>query len=158
MRATLRSVLIAATLLAATLPVHLSAQTDPAIHVTAADGTAKDITLADLRALPAAMVTLPGEHGAALHLSGPVLWEVLLKAGAIEPNFHKRVRQTITVTGTDGYSVVLAAGEIDPEFENKPVIIGLSNDGTAMTLPRLAIPGDKRMGRDVRDVASIAVN
>ena len=128
------------------------------IRVTGLDGTSKDVSLAELQALPATSVTLPGEHGAPLQVSGPALWEVLQKAGAIDPNFHKRVRQTITVKGNDGYSSVLAAGEIDPEFENKQVIVGLISNGAAMKLPRLAIPGDKRLGRDVRDVASITVN
>ena len=61
------------------------------------------------------------------------------------------------MTGQDGYSVTLAMGEIDPEFENKPVLLALDRDGAALPLPRLALPGDKRAGRSVRDVATITV-
>ena len=83
-----------------------------------------------------------------------MLWAVLEHAGAIDPNFHKRVNQTVVATGRDGYSATLAMGEIDPEFEHKPVLLAI--DPEHQTL-RLAIPGDKRLGRDVRDVVSLAV-
>ncbi len=92
-----------------------------------------------------------------MQFSGPTLWSVLQQAGAVQPNFHKRVDQVVTITGLDGYSVSLAMGEIDPEFENKPVILATERDGAALDVPRLAVPDDKRPGRSVRDVASISV-
>ena len=65
--------------------------------------------------------------------------------------------QQVIVTGQDGYSATIGMGEIDPEFENKQVILATERDGKAIDIPRLAIPGDKRAGRSVRDVASIVV-
>ncbi len=64
----------------------------------------------------------------------------------------------VTVTGQDGYAVTLAMAEIDPEFENKQVLLALDRGGAAMDYPRLAVPDDKRAGRSVRDVQSIAVH
>ncbi len=145
-------------LAAALLAFAPAAWADP-VRVSAA-GSAADpaaLSIPDLQALPAGSVTLPAEHGAAMQMRGPALWDVLQRAGAIDPDFHHRVGQVVTITGKDGYGATLALGEIDPEFEGKAVILATERDGAALEQPRLAIPGDKRLGRDVRDVASIAV-
>ena len=115
------------------------------------------MSLPDLRALPSASATVNADAGPEAHYAGPTLWSVLQQAGAIDPNFHKRVNQQVIVTGQDGYSATIGMGEIDPEFENKQVILATERDGKAIDIPRLAIPGDKRAGRSVRDVASIVV-
>ena len=136
------------------LPVLASAD---GVSVAGADSPPAKLSLASLRALPSSPATVHGEGGAAMQFSGPTLWSVLQQAGAVQPNFHKRVDQVVTITGLDGYSVSLAMGEIDPEFENKPVILATERDGAALDVPRLAVPDDKRPGRSVRDVASISL-
>lgn len=103
----------------------------------------------------AALDALPAQESGAL--AGPSLWSVLEKSGAVTTDFHNRVRQVVVVTGQDGYTAVLALAEIDPEFENKPVLLALSRDGAKLALPRLAVPGDKRAGRSVRDVVRLEV-
>ncbi len=145
-------------LLAAVLALPLAARAEP-VRISTADsaGEPAQVSLADLQGLPAGSVTLPAEHGAAMQMRGPALWDVLQRVGAIDTDFHHRVGQVVTVTGKDGYSATLALGEIDPEFEGKSVILATGWNGTALEQPRLAIPGDKRLGRDVRDVVSIAV-
>jgi hypothetical protein len=115
------------------------------------------ISLPDLRALPSTTAMVNADAGPDAHYAGPTLWSVLQQAGAIDPNFHKRVNQQVIVTGQDGYSVTVGMGEIDPEFENKQVILATERDGKPVDAPRLAVPGDKRAGRSVRDVASIVV-
>ncbi len=135
------------------------------VTVLKAGSLPSPLSLADLHALPStpAPVTREGvgkdggEGGATAQFAGPTLWAVLRQAGVIDPNVHKRVDQVITVTGRDGYSVTVAMGEIDPEFENKPIVLATERNGTALDIPRLAIPGDKRPGRSVRDVTSIEV-
>ncbi len=126
----------------------------PDITVVDIAGHSVPLSLAELQALPSRSVTLAGDHGADLHLTGPTLLAVLDHAGALDPDFHKRVRQTVSATGRDGYSATVAMGEIDPEFEDKPVLLAIDPDRHAL---RLAIPGDKRLGRDVRDVVGLAV-
>jgi molybdate transport system substrate-binding protein len=115
------------------------------------------ISLSELRTLPSLTATVNADAGSQAHYGGPTLWSVLQQAGAIDPNFHNRVNQQVIVTGQDGYSVTVGMGEIDPEFENKQVILATERDGGAVDAPRLAVPGDKRAGRSVRDVASIVV-
>ncbi len=129
------------------------------ITVLKAGSLPSPLSLADLHALPStpAPVTREGGSEATAQFTGPTLWAVLRQAGVIDPNFHKRVDQVITVTGRDGYSVMVAMGEIDPEFENKPIVLATERNGAALDVPRLAIPGDKRPGRSVRDVTSIEV-
>ncbi len=126
----------------------------PDVTVTDQTGHAVQLSVAELQALPSAAASLAGEHGDTLHLTGPTLWSVLERAGAVEPNFHKRVDETLTVTGRDGYSASLAMGEIDPEFEGKPVLLAIDPQRHML---RLAIPGDQRLGRDVREVVGVTV-
>ena len=120
-----------------------SARAQQAVTVTDPSGHGAALTLQELQVLPGSEATL-GENR---HVAGPTLWAVLDRSGAIDPNFHKRVNQTIVATGRDGYSATLAMGEIDPEFEHKAVLLAI--DPERHTL-RLAVPGDKRLGRDVR--------
>ncbi len=128
-----------------------------AVTVLTRGGPPSLLSLGDLHALPSTPAAVNAEGGATARFAGPTLWAALQQAGAIEPNFHKRVDQVITVTGRDGYSVTVAMGEIDPEFENKPIVLATERNGSALDVPRLAIPGEKRPGRSVRDVTSIEV-
>ena len=91
---------------------------------------------------------------------GPLLWDVLRQAGAIDPAQHQdQVSQAIVITGRDGYRAVLALGEIAPEFEGKSVLLARQMDGKALDAEhlRIVLPGDKRGGRSVREVARIEV-
>jgi hypothetical protein len=55
--------------------------------------------------------------------------------------------------------VVISTGEIAPEFGGKPALLAYKQDGTEQleTGLRLVMPGDKRGGRNVRDVVSITI-
>lgn len=108
--------------------------------------------------LTASFMTDHGQRKAAF--SGPLLWDVLTKAGAIDTAKPKdTTRQIVTVIGSDNYVAVLAVGEISPEFEGKPVILATSMDGKPFEdgKLRVVVPLDKRGGRSVRDVVKIEV-
>jgi DMSO/TMAO reductase YedYZ molybdopterin-dependent catalytic subunit len=64
-------------------------------------------------------------------------------------------------TGADGYKVVLALGEIDPEFHPGQVLVADSMDGKPLgpqTGPlRLIVSEDKRPARSVRNLVSIEI-
>ena len=105
-----------------------------------------------------AFLTDRGTHSASFE--GPLLWTVLQKAGAINPDMHREeVSQTVVITGRDGYRAVLAVGEIAPEFEGKQVILAERMDGKPLDADhlRVVVPLDKRGGRSVRDVMRIEV-
>ncbi len=109
-----------------------------------------------LRSLPAATVDV-ASHGRVVRYAGPRLWDVLAKAGAVDGTPDRRLHETLTVTGADGYAAPLALAEIDPAFEGKDVILARTRDGAALARPRLVVPRDRHPGRDVRDVERIAI-
>ncbi len=170
MRQTIRAVLAAAVLglaasggaVAQAPPAPgVSAQQAGALLVVAPDGRSVTLSLAELEHMPSVTVSLLREHerGASTAYAGPLLWAVLDRAGAVGQGGRERVHQVVTVTGRDGYTVVLAVAELDPEFEGKSVIVAISADGKPIGAGelRLVVPGDKRAGRSVRDPTKVAV-
>ncbi len=125
-------------------------------------GAMQRLTDEQLAALPAVPLTQPVGHGAQeARFEGPLLWAVLGKAGAIDPaHMHDQTRQTVTLTGQDGYVAVLALGEISPEFEGKQVIVAERMDGAPLGAGhlRVVVPGDHRGGRGVHDLVRITVS
>lgn len=107
-------------------------------------------------------VSFMTEHGTRkASFSGPLLWDVLTRAGAIDVSKPKETtRQIVSVTGSDNYVAVLAVGEISPEFEGKDVILATSMDGKPFDPEhlRVVVPLDKHGGRSVRDVVKIEVS
>jgi hypothetical protein len=99
-------------------------------------------------------------HGAGeSEWTGPTLWDVLVATKLIDPaKPAEAVHLVVRVTGSDGYVAVLAAGELSPEFAGRKVQLALRQNGKALALPRLVVPGEKRGGRSVRDVVRIDVN
>ena len=140
-----------------------SADPNPGIDVIGESGRSTVLTASALAQLPAAEVTVSfeTEHGAQHgSFEGPLLWTVLDHAGAIETRSPRdAVRRTVLITGRDGYTAILALGEIAPEFEGKRVILAERMDGHSLDPDhlRIVVPGDRRGGRSVRDVVRIAV-
>lgn len=138
---------------------------DPAapVAVIAPSGASVAMTAAELASLPAVQVTVSfqTEHGPRHYsFDGPLLWTVLDHAHAIDPAKPRQaVRQTVLVTGSDGYTAALALGEIAPQFEGKQVILAEKMDGHDLGPDhlRIVVPGDRFGGRSVRDVVRIAV-
>lgn len=61
------------------------------------------------------------------------------------------------LTATDGYVTVISLGEIDPGFGGAPMLLAWEQNGEALALPRLVVPGDERGGRYISDVISIEI-
>ncbi len=99
------------------------------------------------------------EHGPRQAVfEGPLLWTVLDQAHAIDPaKANGHVRQIVRIAGSDGYTAVLALGEISPAFEGKQVLLADRMDGKPLDGLRVVVPGDKHGGRSVHDVIKIAV-
>jgi len=118
------------------------------------------LTVADLQKLPAATVPIAfitdkGQESASY--TGALLLTVIGKAAPIDgPGKNAKLRHTYLVTASDGYAVAISQGEIDPNFEGKPVILAYAKDGKSTGI-RLIVPGDKHGGRAVRDVVKIDV-
>jgi hypothetical protein len=134
---------------------------DPVGLVVAKGAGAKvTITEDELAHLPTIKVSYATDHGARqASFEGPLLWTILDHAGFVDAKSHGQVRQSVLVTGSDGYAALLALGEISPEFEAKQVILAEREDDKPLGPEhlRVIVPGDKRGGRSVHDVVSIEV-
>ena len=141
-----------------------AAQQVGSLEVTGPAGQSVTLGRAELGRLPAVTVSRQREHEqATTAYAGPLLWAVLDRAGVLGQDMQgmprARARRIVTVTGRDGYTVVLALAEIDPEFEGKSVIVATQADGKPIGSGalRLVVPGDKRGGRSVRDPTKVVV-
>jgi hypothetical protein len=156
--------LAAAAALALFSVASVQAQTAPApgtVTVVGIAGTPVTLSQATLASLPSAKlhVSFGTDHGpTSATFQGPLLWTVLVHEGVVSAA-HPRdaTRQVLLVTGRDGYTAVLALGEIAPQFEGKQTILADSMNGRPLGLGhwRIVIPGEQRGGRDVRDVARL---
>ena len=125
---------------------------------------AAPLTEEALRALPAttldvSFLTSRGEEKA--RYTGALLWTVLTANRLVDPDAHKGLlRRFLVVTGRDGYTLVLSAGEIAPELGARQIILAYERDGAPLDPAkglRLVVPGDARGARSVLDVARIDI-
>ena len=140
--------IIARTLLATLLllaSIGIARAQDAGITVS---GPAPEVKL-DLAALPQIDVpvgfTDGRTPGGKQMFIGPLLWTVLGHVHAAETDKQPTaVHDTLLVTGSDGYVASLAMGEMAPGFEDKKIILALSQNGEKLTQGhlRLVMPGD----------------
>jgi molybdate transport system substrate-binding protein len=93
--------------------------------------------------------------------TGPLLWDVLVASGAIDPTkVLEQVHLAVRVTGADGYTAVIALGEIAPQFAGRPIQVADHMNGAPIPDHglRLIVPGDRRGGRSVRDAVRIDID
>jgi molybdate transport system substrate-binding protein len=93
--------------------------------------------------------------------SGPLLWDVLVAAGVVEAGAPRAAAHfAVRVTGADGYTAVVALGEIAPPLAGRP--IQLADHLNGAPLPngelRLVVPGDGAGARSVRGVVRIDID
>ena len=97
--------------------------------------------------------------------TGALLWDVLASAGiATDPSIKNDIlRQVVVATGSDGYSVDFAAGELSPMFGNEPILVAYSDTagqlgaGGTSGFARLIVPGDIAGGRYVSNLSGLYV-
>jgi molybdate transport system substrate-binding protein len=93
--------------------------------------------------------------------TGPLLWDVLVASGAIDPaKVAEQVHLSVRITGADGYAAVVALAEIAPQFAGRPIQVADRMNGVSIPdhALRLIVPGDRRGGRSVRDVVRIDID
>jgi hypothetical protein len=79
--------------------------------------------------------------------------------GLDDPDKSAPLHHTIKITGRDGYFVIVSTGEVAPEFGDKQAIIAYQRGDKPLGDAgfRLVLQGDKRNGRNVRDVVRVDV-
>jgi DMSO/TMAO reductase YedYZ molybdopterin-dependent catalytic subunit len=93
--------------------------------------------------------------------TGVLLWDLLNKAGIQSDPTRNGQFQYIEVTGTDCYQVVLALGELNPNFGGEQVLVADGENGAPLGsdtgFARLIVPGDKFGARDTFWITNIQV-
>lgn len=133
--------------------------------LTISGEVAKPITLQpeDLKSMTHIEVTGKDRDGKEHRYVGIPLVDLLKKAGATVGSELRGENLTkyVVVRAIDGYEVLFALPELDPEFATRTIILAESVDGNALppgTGPyRVIVPDEKRPARWIREVKAIEV-
>jgi hypothetical protein len=125
------------------------------IHIT--------IDASALQGLPRQAVSVTAEDGKPAKYEGVAIRDLLTKAGL--PQGHAirgdALRDVVVVGATDGYRVVFALAELDPDFTGRLVLIADTQDGAPLAAHegpyQLIVPGDKHVSRWVRSVNAVDI-
>ena len=118
---------------------------------------------ADLKAMPHAEVVAKDKDGKNHTYTGVPLAELLKQAGTTTGAElrGKNLSKVVIVKATDGYEVVFALPEIDPEFTTRIILLADSVDGNPLAQGvgpyRIVVPDEKKPARWVRDVKAIEI-
>ncbi len=122
------------------------------------------ISVADVQKLPAEILEVTfqsGQSKEAHTYRGVRLVELLKQDGPQfkEQRKNDKLRKYVVISGKDGYEVIVAWAEIDPEFGNAPILLAWEEDGKLLEGKngpfRLVVPTDRRGGRYVSGVIKI---
>ncbi len=121
------------------------------------------LTLSDLQTFSKLTVSVNVKPLGSHTFGGVLLYDILQKAQVTVLKNRKNdvLRKSVLVAGTDGYTIAVAWGELDPRFANKKILLAYEEDGKPLPhtdgFVRLIVPGDVLAGRYVSNVASIVV-
>jgi hypothetical protein len=134
----------------------------PALTVAGAVPTALSLTAEDLDKMPRATATLTAD-GTTHTYEGVLLYDILVKAGWQfgRAMTGKPMASYLIATGKDGYQVVFALPEIDPQFSGAKVIIADKVDGAPLPAReqpfRIVAPEDKMHARSIYSLVKLEI-
>lgn len=132
------------------------------ISVRLNDAAPVQITAADLAKLPR-HTTLMNDHGKQVSYEGPLLHDVLVRAGF---DFGKELRgkqlsSYVSALASDSYRVVFALAEFDPTIMDSGIIVADKREGQPLDAKegplRIVAPHDKRPTRCLRMLQGVDV-
>ena len=132
------------------------------VAVKGPTGQTVTLTEADLAAMPRVKFTFSA-HGETHEYEGPLLIDILAKAGAPTGKAlgGAALADVVLVSAADGYKVALGLAETDPATRANRIILADRADGQPLDAKsgpfRLVIEGDLRPARGARMVTSIEV-
>lgn len=132
------------------------------ITVQNESGATVKMAAAEIAALPHQQISVD-DHGKTVRFEGVPVRLVLEKAGVTfgDTLRGKRLASCLLVEALDGYRVVIALPELDPGFTNRLILLADKADGYPLNSKegpfRIIVPGERRMARWVRQVASLRV-
>lgn len=122
--------------------------------------------LTALQALKTTTVTIRSQdssgHMITTTYTGILLNDLLQQAVVqVKKTKNDILRKGIVAVGSDGYSVLVVGGEIQPKFGNVQVLIAFKQNGQPLPqadgFARLVVPGDQRQGRSVFNLQELQV-
>jgi DMSO/TMAO reductase YedYZ molybdopterin-dependent catalytic subunit len=164
-----RSPLLGYSILAVVATGLISAQTPPpeaaqlTLNVSGDIKTPLTLKAEDLAKMPRETVTVTDQDGSKVEYEGVPLREVLKQAGApLGKELRGKALATyVLAKAHDGYQVVFALGELEPEFANEKILVADKRDGKPLFgyqgLYRLVCPNDKAGARSVRMLETLEV-
>ena len=139
----------------------LPCQAQPAAALTLSGRVVHPASLstADLTKLPTITLDLPAKPGQpAPHVTGVLLWTLLNGAGWSDlPGRKTHLQHVVLAHGRDGYAVAVSIGEIDPALEGEQILVVTGRDGKPLPALELAVPGDHKAARHVKDLVALEV-
>ena len=153
-----RALLIVAFLVSALAPAMVA----QSLQIVRADGTSATLTAAQIAAAPHVSVNVK-DHDTPAQFEGVPLSAVLKLAGVEIGGKMKgpQLTQVVLVEAADGYKVVFALAEVDPDFATREILLADKSDGKPLDAKqgpfRIIAPGDKRAGRWVRMVTTLRI-
>lgn len=125
------------------------------------DGKSSTWTAATLAALPHVNVTVHNEHTKVDETySGVPVIALLTPLGVSDKPRGKQLRLYIVASGSDGYGVVYAIGEVTPDVHDATVMVADTEDGKPIAADgplKLVATGEKRPARWVRNLVALDV-
>jgi DMSO/TMAO reductase YedYZ molybdopterin-dependent catalytic subunit len=133
-------------------------------NLSVAGDVANPVTLtkADLAKMPRTSATF-NDEGTQTTYEGVLLYDILKQAGAPldKQLMGKALASYILAEARDGYQVVYALADIDPNFGGNKIIVADTVSGKPLFEYqgpfRLVVPGDKKGARSIRMLEKITV-
>ena len=151
----------ATTTTATATPSAKASSPSTSLSVTGLVKNAGSLTLSDLQTFSKVTVSIDAKPIGSHTFGGALLYDVLQKAQVTTLKDRKNdlLRKSLVISGTDGYTVAVAWGELDPHFANKQILLAYEEDGKPLPhadgFTRLIVPGEVFAGRYLSNVASI---
>ena len=139
------------------------AQNTASVTITGEVATPLDLKLQDLSAFKQVSQKVKDRDGKEHEFKGVALIELLEKAGVTTGSKLRgeNLAKYVLITAADGYEVIYAFAEIDPEFASQVIILATEKDGQPLPAGegpfRIITPNDKKPARWIREVRSIKV-
>lgn len=136
---------------------------EPDLAICGEVKTPLNLSLSEIKSLPATKVQAKNHNGATVTYEGVSLAELLHRAGVPQGEALHRdaLRLCVLVKAADGYQALFALAELDPATTDKIVLLAYSGDGAALDATagplRLIVPEEKRQARWVRQVTELEV-
>lgn len=137
----------------------LSAQT---LQVVNADGKTSTLTAGQIAGMPHVTVSVR-DHDTPTEFDGVPLSALLSLVGIpLGASLHgPRLTEALLAEAADGYKVVFALAEFDPDFASREIILADKRDGKPLAPKegpfRIVAPGDKRPARWIREVTALRI-